>query len=170
MAMELQYQFNKARKIVNGFEVEDLEATREICMEIQRAEEKLQEEAEGVLNRCMNGCEGLCCRNIRLTEIITLTDFIYILAMDPSMGVKISDRLQNESLFSSDCYFLENGEGPCIFSFNSRPEKCIVTFCGDVSSIKKEINLVASGFARLSRFLLFRKVRMLRNFLFGNST
>ncbi len=149
--MELGYQFKKARKIVDGLGDEDRNAMREICMEIQRAQEKLVENSEEVLKRCINGCEGLCCRNIRLTEIITFTDFIYILALNRAMEEKMSGCLKNESLFSSDCYFLESGEGPCMFPFNSRPEKCIVTFCGDDSSIKREIKLVASGFAsRLS--------------------
>ncbi len=166
--MELGYQFKKAKRIVNGLGDEDREAMRGVCREIQRAEEKLVGESEEVLKKCLDGCEGLCCRNIRLTEIITLTDFIYILAMNPSMEEKMSDCLKNESLFSSDCYFLERGEGPCIFPFNARPEKCIVTFCGDDSSIKREIRLVASTFARLSRFLLFRKAKTLMNFLFHN--
>ncbi len=164
--MGLKYKFKKAGEIIQGSDTEDLKTLMGICREIQTAEDELITGADEVLSQCKNNCMGLCCRNICIDDIVTLLDFVYILAMDDSMRDRIPDYLKNETMFTSDCVFLENGEGPCIFSSNTRPEKCIITFCGDEMSIKQEIRQLVSKFNKLSRFVMLSKPRALIKSLF----
>ena len=167
--MGLKYKFKKAQEIIERTGNQDLVALKGICEEIQRAQSKLLEEAEDVLKYCKDRCRGLCCRNIYPDDIITLADFVYILAMENSversMREEISECLKKETLFSSSCIFLKGGEGPCIFPSDLRPEKCITSFCGGDTTIKKEINMVGSKFSKLIRFILLRKPRALKDFL-----
>ncbi|MCP4350634.1 MAG: hypothetical protein GY795_34635 [Desulfobacterales bacterium] len=164
--MGLKYKFKKAEEIIQRSDTEELKTLIGICKEIQTAEDELITGAEEVLSQCKNNCMGLCCRNICIDDIVTLLDFVYILAVDDSMKDRIPEYLKNETMFTSDCVFLENGKGPCIFSSNSRPEKCIITFCGDEMSIKQEIRLLVSKFNKLSRFVMLRKPRALLRSLF----
>ena len=164
--MGLKYSFQKAGKIIKDSGSGDLKALEGICLEIRQAEDQLLNKAINVLKRCENNCEGICCRNVQIDAIIGLPDFLYLLIMDSSKGDIISKCLENENIFfTSDCIFLENGKGPCVFPSNSRPEVCITTFCGDETEIKKEIKLVKSKFMKLDWFILLRKPRMLKNFL-----
>ena len=163
--MGLKYKFKKAQGIIERSGNKDLIAIQGICEEIQRSQNKLLEEAKDVLKYCKDRCRGLCCRNIYPDEIITLEDFVYILTMESSMREEISECLKKETLFSSSCIFLKRGEGPCIFPSDLRPEKCITSFCGGDTTIKKEINMVGSKFSKLIRFILLRKPRALKDFL-----
>jgi len=163
--MGLKYKFKKAQGIIEKLGDKDLIAIKGICEEIQGAQNKLLEEAKDVLKYCKDRCRGLCCRNIYPDEIITLEDFVYILIMESSMREEISECLKKETLFSSSCIFLKRGEGPCIFPSDLRPEKCITSFCGGDTTIKKEINMVGSKFSKLIRFILLRKPRALKYFL-----
>jgi hypothetical protein len=49
----------------------------------------------------------------------------------------MGDCLARESFFPSDCIFLENGTGPCLFPDSLRPERCIISFCGVEPSVRK---------------------------------
>ena len=163
--MGLKYKFKKAQEIIERSGNKDLIAIKEISEEIQRAQNKLLEEAKDVLKYCNDRCRGLCCRNIYHDDIITLADFVYILAMESSLREEISECLKKETLFSSSCIFLKSGEGPCIFPSDLRPEKCITSFCGGDTTIRKEINMVGSKFSKLIRFILLRKPRAFKDFL-----
>ena len=163
--MGLKYKFEKAQEIIERSGNKDLIAIKEISEEIQRAQNKLLEEAKDVLKYCNDRCRGLCCRNIYPDDIITLADFVYILAMESSLREEISECLKKETLFSSSCIFLKSGEGPCIFPSDLRPEKCITSFCGGDTTIRKEINMVGSKFSKLIRFILLRKPRAFKDFL-----
>ena len=163
--MGLRYKFKKAQEIIERSGNKDLIAIKRICEEIQRAQNELLEEAKDILKYCNDRCQGLCCRNIYPDDIITLADFVYILAMESSVRDEISECLKKETLFSSSCIFLQSGEGPCIFPSDLRPEMCIISFCGGDTTIKKEINMVRSKFNKLIRFILLRKPRALKDFL-----
>ena len=166
--MGLKYKFKKAQEIIERSGNKDLIAIKGICEEIQRSQNKLLEQAKDVLKYCNDRCRGLCCRNIYPDDIITLADFVYILAMENSVESsvrdKISECLKKETLFSSSCIFLKRGEGPCIFPSDLRPEMCIISFCGGDTTIKKEINMVGSKFSKLIRFILLRKPRAFKDF------
>ena len=164
--MGLRYKFKKAQGIIEKSCNRDLTAIKGICEEIQKVQNNLLEEAKDLLKYCENRCRGLCCRNIYPDDIITLADFVYILTMENSLREEISECLKKETLFSSNCIFLKRGEGPCILPSDLRPEKCITSFCGGDTTIKKEINMVGSKFSKLIRFILLRKPRALKDFLF----
>jgi hypothetical protein len=163
--MSAKYKFKKAQQIIQKLDAGNLQALNTVCRDIQRAEENLSIRAESILRACANGCKGLCCRNIRPDDIITLLDCVYIMTLESSMKSVISECLEEEGLFSSRCIFLENGQGPCIFPSNVRPEKCIVTFCGDISPVTSEIRHLRSRFNALSRFLLLQNAKSFKDFL-----
>ena len=91
--MGLRYKFKKAKGIIEGSGDKDLIAIKGICEEIQRAQNKLFEEAKDVLKYCNDRCRGLCCRNIYPDEIITLADFVYILTMENSVESSVKDEI-----------------------------------------------------------------------------
>ncbi len=163
--MGLKYDFRKAEKIIGGMDRDDCNTLREICGKIREAENRLAVKANEELTKCAENCGGICCRNIQLQDIIDFYDFLYILTVENALKKDIPSCLKNESIYSSDCIFLENGVGPCIFPQNARPRVCIMTFCGNDAPIKKEIAAVGLGFRRLCRFLLFRRPRMFKKFL-----
>jgi len=72
--MRIQYKINKAEAIINSFSRKELKALRKACSEIQSVQDQLTKEAEDLFRLCMNSCKGICCRNINLNEIITLSD------------------------------------------------------------------------------------------------
>ena len=158
--MGIQYKINKAEAIINSFCGEELKALERACSEIQSAQDQLIKEAEDHFRLCMNSCKGICCRNINPNEIITLLDFVYILSIDKTNIAQILECSKKETLFSSNCIFLKNDIGPCIFPYNLKPEKCIITFCSDTRTIRKEIKLVRSKFSRLSRFVKYKRPLM----------
>jgi len=163
--MGINYKFRKAEEIIRESDPDDLKKLGGICQEIQIAEEELLRASQKLMEKCRDGCEGLCCRNIQLDDIITLSDFVYILMVEDQVKETARACLEKESMFSADCIFLKNGKGPCLFPVNARPEKCIVTFCADETPIRKEIRRLASNFDKLSRFILLRKPRVLKKIL-----
>ena len=167
--MGLKHLFIKAEGIINALGPEDLQSLGGICKEIQRAEDKLLQSAEENMRNCIAACEGLCCRNVELDAIIGLSDLIYLLTVENSLRDNILQCLEKENpLFSSDCIFLDDGKGPCIFPPNCRPETCIITFCSDETAIKKEIKLVKLKFIKLGWFILLRKPRALTRSLLNS--
>ncbi len=166
--MLLQKKFQKAVTIIDQLTPEEIERLRRICRDIQAAEEQLLTAAAELIRRCVDACEGLCCRNLRIEQVIDLYDLIFILTAADTMKPQIQRRLEQLSpFFSADCVFLKDDAGPCIFPFNTRPEVCITSFCGREDRIGPEIRLVARRFAALQRFLLFRKPRRLQRRLRG---
>lgn len=162
--MQLQKKFQKAVEIIGKLTPDERRRLKKICRDIQAAEEQLLAAATDLIRRCTESCEGLCCRNLRIDNIIDLYDFIFILTAAGHMKPRIQKRVGHQSrFFSADCVFLKNGEGPCIFPFNTRPEVCITSFCGREDQISAQIRQVERRFAALHRFLLFRKPRLLKN-------
>ncbi len=92
------------------------------------------------MTRCIQRCGGICRRNLQLDLVIGHWDFVFMLASNPALKEKIEECLEKEApFFTSDCIFLENGVGPCVFPPDARPEVCLVTFCDDTSPVKREI-------------------------------
>ncbi|BBO74472.1 hypothetical protein DSCW_18890 [Desulfosarcina widdelii] len=157
--MGLDYSFRAAKKKIDRLEADERARLLEICKEIRRAEQALSEKAVPLLQACVDRCQGLCCRNIRPADIVTEWDLVYILAMVPQLEPAIAACLSSEDFFPSDCIFLANGVGPCLFPDDLRPERCIISFCRVEPSIEKEIGRVMGGFSRLIRFFKFRPLR-----------
>jgi len=166
--MNLQYKFKQATRFINDLCPEEYSALKNICKEIQGAENKLRINAEDLLQRCYTACEGLCCRNLDLDAVISKEDFVYLLTNASELRDTIAACLQNEvAFFTFDCIFLKNGIGPCIFPPDVRPLTCLVTFCGDETSVKKEITQVKKKFLKLYWFIIFRRIPPVRRLFFG---
>lgn len=158
--MSLNHQFKQAKKIIRGLNSDNLKGLQKICCEIQAAEIRLQKKSRNLMTRCIQKCRGICCKNVQSDLIISHWDFVFILTMIPSLENQMLTCLEKEQpFFSSDCIFLKNGKGPCIFPDDARPEVCIVTFCDDTSMIKKEISKVKREFFKLTWFILLRKIQ-----------
>ncbi len=163
--MSLNYQFRQAQKIIRGLNPEELKSLQKICGEIQTAEIALQEKSKDLMTRCIKKCGGICCKNVQSDLIISHWDFVFILTLMPSLENDMSTCLKKEQpFFSSDCIFLNDGAGPCIFPDDARPEVCIVTFCDNTSPVRKEIIGVKRKFFKLTCFVLMRKIQ---RFLFA---
>ncbi len=158
--MSLRYQFQRAQQIIQQLDEAEKKSLQNICGRIKRAETSLQQKSSSLMTRCIHKCKGICCRNVQSDLIISYLDFVYILALNPVLTESILECLEKEiPFFTSDCIFLKDGAGPCIFPDELRPEVCIVTFCGDTSPVKKEIAEVKRSFFRLTWFILLRKIR-----------
>ena len=163
--MGLKHRFRTARKKIDALDVDERRVLEAICRDIHHAQQALSHKAAPILEGCAAGCQGLCCRNIHPADIITEWDLVYILAMTPAIEGVVAECLGRESFFPSDCIFLENGTGPCLFPDNLRPERCIISFCRVEASVEKEIGRVMQGFSRLIRFFMFRPIRRLSRWL-----
>ena len=159
--MSLAYEFKAAKKRLATLDDDERVKLLSICRDIHAAQVQLSIKAVPILERCMTVCQGLCCRNIRVSDIITGWDLTYILAMAPHLETEIDGCLRHEGLFSAPCLFLENGTGPCLFPDNIRPERCIISFCRVEPLVEKEIARVMRGFGQLIRFFTFRPYRRL---------
>jgi hypothetical protein len=158
--MSLRYKFQKAEKIRQYLDNAQTKRLDQICAEIQSAQRKLNQKALKKLNGCFKDCQGLCCRNVLPDDLITQMDALYVWEKLPSMRPRIKKCLQHESLFTADCFFLEDGVGPCIFPADVRPEKCLITFCGDTAVIQKEIRNVRYQLNKLYRFIIIQNLKM----------
>jgi hypothetical protein len=158
--MYIANQFKQAQKIISEFNTENLKSLQKICLEIQAAQIALQEKSKNLMTRCIKKCGGICCKNVQSDLIISHWDFVFILTLEPSLEKNMLKCLEKEQpFFSSDCIFLKDGAGPCIFPNNIRPEVCIVTFCDNTSPVKKEIVRVKRKFFKLTWFVLLRKIQ-----------
>ncbi len=155
--MELQKKIEKARAIIDSLCVRDRVRLLDICDEIKHAQQELNREAADHFNDCMQRCRGICCRNICINDVVTQLDLIYILAIEKDVLEQVCTCAQAETLFSADCLFLQNRLGPCLFAADSKPERCIITFCGETRPIRKEIKAVRSKFSKLSRFTKIKR-------------
>ena len=159
--MGLAYSFRSACKRIDGLDVDERKTLRHICREIRRSQAALTDRAGPILARCMADCRGLCCRNIRVADIVTEWDLVYILALAPQLRKSMAACLAAEGLFTQDCLFLESGVGPCLFPEHIRPERCVISFCRVEPLVEKEIGTVMRAFSRLIRFFRLRPCRRL---------
>jgi len=160
--MGLMTLFLKAEKIVEKTDPRDRETLLSICRDIQDAQRDLLSAGTDIFARCITRCGGLCCRNVRADSIFSVWDFVLLLTAEPSLKQMIRRCIEEQQLSRSpDCIFLLRGEGPCIFPQETRPEMCIVSFCGDDSPIHREINRVKRKFARLAWFVLLQRFRVI---------
>lgn len=162
--MSLRYTFKRAETIVEALSAVDRASLDQIGKSIQSAEESLSAAAGDLLTLCSTKCRGLCCRNVYPDGLITLTDAVLILSRAGSMGETIFRCAENESLFSANCVFLENGTGPCMFPPGTKPHKCIATFCGNTGPVRKELRALRSRFNKLFRFMLIKKPGLVLGF------
>ncbi|MFZ3047152.1 MAG: hypothetical protein WA151_14665, partial [Desulfatirhabdiaceae bacterium] len=129
---------------------EDGLALSRVCMQIHDTEKALNLAARPYLNRCLDICHGLCCRNVYLDEIIGMEDFLYILVLNPELAPEIEKLLKHLNyLVTADCICLEGRKGPCIFPSDIRPEVCITSFCIETPNATKQIGAVKWGFQKL---------------------
>lgn len=157
--MGLAYSYKVAKKKIDALDVHERRRLTAICQDIRCAQEALALKAAPLLAHCMANCHGLCCRNIEVADIVTEWDLVYILAMTPQIETAMAACLVRERYYPSDCIFLENGIGPCLFPDHLRPERCVISFCRVEPSVEEEIGRVMRGFSRLIRFFLWRRLR-----------
>jgi len=155
--MEMEKKIEKAQLIVDSFLGEERTRLLDICHEIKSAQDNLNREAQDYFKDCMQRCQGICCRNICINDVVTLLDLIYILTINKEISSRVHASAQAETLFSADCLFLQKGVGPCIFAASIKPERCIITFCGETRPIKREIKAVRSKFSKLSRYTKIKR-------------
>ncbi len=155
--MGIRYKIHKADAVLQRLSKEERNRVDLICAGIRKEQFRLQQDGRLLFERCVSGCEGLCCRNVVVDELITLRDMIFILGASSLAPDDLLPLAEKEPLFTADCMFLENGVGPCIFPDGLRPEKCVLSFCGDDRPIARNIRAVHRGFVRLHWFLLARK-------------
>lgn len=157
--MSLSYCYRKAARILPRLHPDSRDALNALCRKIQAAERRLNEAAARRLKGCLEECRGLCCRNLQLDAVFGVPDFVYILATEPALDAPVARCLRHESpIFTSDCPFLENGVGPCIFPPDVRPEVCITSFCRGDAALKADIGRVKKNFWKLGFFLWTRKL------------
>ncbi len=159
--MGLAHSLQRARKRLDALDSEERTVLLAICRDIRRAQASLSRKAGPIMVRCMARCRGLCCRNIRVADILTEWDLVYILALAPELEACMAACLEREGLFAADCLFLENGIGPCLFPEHVRPERCIISFCRVEPRVEAEIGRVMHGFSRLIRFFTLHPCRRL---------
>ena len=158
--MSLRYKFGKARRLLALLSADEIVELRQICETIRQAQETMLANALPAMQQCLHRCEGLCCRNARVDDIIGLMDLVYILTLTPEFEETMAVRVDREKPFySADCMFLKGEGEPCIFAAAVRPEVCITTFCSGDRHIRKEIGDIRRRFFRLNCFFAFRKPR-----------
>ncbi|GAB6908182.1 hypothetical protein DESC_370208 [Desulfosarcina cetonica] len=162
--MGLQHDFKEARRKIARLDGQERDRLLTICQAIQQAQAALSHQATPILARCMTRCQGLCCRNIRVADIVTVWDLVYILTLAPELEPTLAACLAREDFFPADCLFLQNGVGPCLFPEHIRPERCVISFCRVEPTVEKEIGQVMRGFSRLIRFFSFRSYRRLMRY------
>jgi hypothetical protein len=157
--MSLGYSFRKAGDILHRLPPDSREVLFTLCRKIQDAERSLNAAAALRLQGCLANCQGLCCRNLDLGAVFGIPDFVYLLTLAPTMASGMTDCLrQEEPLFTSNCLFLHDGVGPCIFPPDVRPEVCITTFCRGDEALKPQIRQVKKCFWKLGFFLWSRRI------------
>ncbi len=160
--MGLYVDFIHARAFLCRTAPAEAARLKTLCHQIRVAEQQLNRRALPLLTRCRDTCQGLCCRNIMLEEIITPCDLVYLLAESEGLQDRIGEELRRiPTLYSAPCVFLDGGRGPCIFPAAVRPEKCLATFCADEGPVREELRNLRRAFGRLNRFLLGQRMRML---------
>ena len=158
--MSLKTKFRKAERLCEQMRSEDPNGLRRICSQIRIAQAALLASARQQMERCLSRCGGICCRNIELDPIISHWDLMLILSLAPQIRSRMCECLRREDpLFRTDCVFLTDGIGPCIFPDNLRPEVCVTTFCQNDRPIRSEIRRVKRKFFLLSCFVRWCQIR-----------
>ena len=153
--MGLRESYGRAHYIVQNLNPPQLRQLQEICREVQAAQKNLRRAASHMMVRCREHCEGLCCRNLHVDAVISYWDFVFIIASGNTPQEKMIECLEKETpLFRSDCVFLYDGRGPCIFGADTRPEVCLTSFCEDTRAIAREIRNLKWAFLKINRFVL----------------
>jgi hypothetical protein len=155
--MELENKIIKAQRIVESMSGKDYKSMQRICRDIKCAQNALNIEGKSFFKVCSRQCKGICCKNINVNDVVTQLDLIYILFMQKDMIAQILQHAKSETFFTADCPFLKRGVGPCIFPANVKPERCIITFCGETLPVRREIKTVRSKFSKLSRFTKIKR-------------
>ena len=164
--MGLKNKYKRAEKIISNTDGEDYRIIKAICREIQVTQQQLVMKAADNFTRCLNGCHGLCCKNIMLDDIISLNDFILIQTLQPGMKPEIERCLEDEKImFTADCIFLKNQTGPCLFPDDLKPCTCVTTFCDDTVPARKEIGAVKMKFLKLDWFIRWIWLKQAGGFL-----
>lgn len=164
--MSLSYCYRQAAHILPRLHPGSRGVLKSLCRQIQVAERRLNAAAAARLKGCLEECRGLCCRNLQLDAVFGVPDFVYILATEPALDAAVARCLRHESpIFTSDCPFLENGVGPCIFPPDVRPEVCITSFCRGDAALKADIGRVKKNFWKLGFFLWTRKLPVVHRLL-----
>ena len=152
--MSLGYKLRRAAAILERLTPDEAAAIDRRCRTIFDAEVDLLARADALMDRCIECCKGLCCRNVAVDEIIGLPDFIYVLQRAPNLHQPLAGCLTDEKpFFTGDCPFLENGQGPCLLPDAVRPEVCITTFCADTGPVQREVARVRRAFIGLGRLV-----------------
>jgi len=158
--MSLAYKFRRAERILKKMDPGDKDRLLHICRQIQDAQAALLAAAGQQMQRCLSHCEGICCRNIEIDPIISHWDLVFVISLAPQIRSQIRDSLiMEDPLYRTDCVFLENGRGPCMFPENMRPEVCVVSFCQNDRPLRREIREVKRRFFQLTWFVRWRKAR-----------
>ena len=152
--MSLATKFRKAERLLERLDAADRKGLHRICCDIRDAQTTLLAAADKQMARCIERCKGICCRNVELDPIISHWDLMLILTLAPQVRCRIGECLQNEDpLYTSDCIFLADGKGPCVFPASMRPEVCVTTFCENDRPLRREIRQVKWLFFKLSWFV-----------------
>lgn len=155
--MELEKKIIQAHRIVKSLTGQDAVKLHRICYGIQCAQNDLIRSADPFFEICMKKCKGICCKNLNINDVVNLLDLIYILAMNIDLLSKVTECSKLESIYTADCPFLKDGIGPCLFTENVKPERCILSFCSETHPIRREIKAVRSNFNKLSRFTKIKR-------------
>ena len=160
--MSLRYKLNRAQALITELSPAEHDELKRICEAVQRSQAALLQNAGAAMQQCIHNCEGLCCRNAQVDDIIGLWDLVFILTLKPALAETMAQRVAEEKPFySADCLFLKSRIGPCIFAADIRPEVCVTTFCSGDAGIQKEIRAVKRQFFRLPWFFFKRKLRVI---------
>ncbi|MEW6260351.1 MAG: hypothetical protein AB1547_10655 [Thermodesulfobacteriota bacterium] len=164
--MELTHALIDARRWLASCSAEDIDHLRSVCLDIHEAEKRLMQASAFYLQRCIHHCEGLCCRNVFLGEVMGFEDFCFLLVLRPDCFEALFSQASHlKTMFTADCPFLLNGVGPCSLPEAVRPEVCITSFCMQTPDADAAIGAVQARFRKLSRIIrwirckqLFRKM------------
>lgn len=155
--MGLSYKIRKADRFLKALDEPDRSALVNTCQKIQIAQGQLNITCADAFKDCISRCQGKCCKNINADDIITVLDCLYILTLSGEILPEALECAASEGLFSADCPFLKDGVGPCLFSDDQKPERCIVTFCSSVPLAIRPARRVRSAFTRLWWQAFFRR-------------
>jgi len=152
--MELAHALMDAKQWLASCSPADIDRLRSICLDIHEAEKRLMHASESYLKRCIQRCEGLCCRNVFLGEVMGFEDFCFILVLRPECFEPLFSKASRlKTMFTADCPFLMNGVGPCSLPEAVRPEVCITSFCMQTPDADAAIRAVQARFRNLSRII-----------------
>jgi hypothetical protein len=166
--MSLGYLYSCSAEAVRQWPSDSRPLLDRLCRQIQEGERTLNEAAAGRLHGCLKECRGLCCRNLDLEAVFGVPDFVYMRIAGPTLDAAVAECLRREiPIFTSNCPFLENGLGPCIFPPDVRPEVCITSFCGGDDGLGAAIRTVKTGFWKLGVALRTRRVPLIHRLLDG---